>query len=249
MISLQNITKIFNKGTSDEVRALDNISVQIEKGSFVIVVGNNGSGKSTLMNLMLGTFAPTSGNIMMHQQDISLLPEYKRSQWMAVVFQQPVMGTAPDLSVIENFRLASLRTQSKKTIIGNNQAFRNLVKERIAVLGMGLETKIDQPMGSLSGGQRQALSLLMGVMDKTELLLMDEPTAALDPKSSKVIMELAKKINEEMGITIVLITHSMKDALHYGNRLLHFRAGKIEHDLNANQKKQLQLSELYDWFG
>jgi putative ABC transport system ATP-binding protein len=249
MLRIQNITKIFNKGKEDEVCALNNISLQINKGEFVVVVGANGSGKSTLMNLILGSYAPTLGQLLIDDQDITALPEYKRSKWVSMVFQNPAMGTAPDLSVHENFRLASLRTRSKKLTIGNDETFRRLVKEKITTLGLGLENKIEQPMGSLSGGQRQALTLLMGVMDKTAILLMDEPTAALDPKSSSIIMQLAEKINQDMGITIILITHSMKDALQYGNRLLYFKSGKIEHDLNADQKKQLQLSQLYEWFG
>lgn len=249
MLRIQNITKIFNKGKEDEVIALDNLSLQISSGEFVVVVGANGSGKSTLMNLILGSYAPTLGQLLIDDNDITPLSEYQRSQWVSMVFQNPAMGTAPDLSVIENFRLAALRTKNKTLSIGNDEDFRKLVKEKIKTLGLGLENKTTQPMGSLSGGQRQALTLLMGVMDRTSILLMDEPTAALDPKSSAAIMQLAEKINKELGITIILITHSMKDALQYGNRLLHFKAGKIEHDLNADQKSQLQLNQLYEWFG
>jgi putative ABC transport system ATP-binding protein len=165
-----------------------------------------------------------------------------------MVFQNPANGTAPDLSIVENFRLAALRTGKKGIGIGNNKKFRQLVKEKVAALGMGLENKIDQSIGSLSGGQRQALTLLMGVMDKTSVLLMDEPTAALDPKSAKVVMELAEQINREMGITIILITHSMKDALQYGDRLIMFDAGKIVKDLNKDAKQSLTITELLEWF-
>jgi putative ABC transport system ATP-binding protein len=165
-----------------------------------------------------------------------------------MVFQNPAHGTAPELSILENFRLASLRARKKKLSIGINDDFRKTVEEKVASLGMGLEKKLEQPMGSLSGGQRQALTLLMGVMDKTDILLMDEPTAALDPKSSQVVMQLADKINKELGITIVLVTHSMKDALQYGNRLLMFHGGTILRDLNGMDKSQLQLSNLQEWF-
>jgi putative ABC transport system ATP-binding protein len=165
-----------------------------------------------------------------------------------MVFQNPANGTAPDLSIVENFRLAALRSGKKGIAIGNNKKFRQLVKEKVTALGMGLENKIDQSIGSLSGGQRQALTLLMGVMDKTSLLLMDEPTAALDPKSAKVVMELAEQINREMGITIILITHSMKDALQYGSRLIMFDAGKIVKDLNKDAKQSLTITELLEWF-
>jgi putative ABC transport system ATP-binding protein len=186
--------------------------------------------------------------VIVNDNDITALPEYKRSKWISMVFQNPAHGTAPELSILENFRLASLRAGNKKLSIGINDAFRKKVEEKVASLGMGLEKKLEQPMGSLSGGQRQALTLLMGVMDKTDILLMDEPTAALDPKSSQVVMQLADKINKELGITIVLVTHSMKDALHYGNRLLMFHGGTILRDLNGTDKSQLQLSSLQEWF-
>ncbi|MEY4628838.1 MAG: hypothetical protein RLZZ595_1164 [Bacteroidota bacterium] len=248
MIHIKNISKIYNKGNEDEVSALKDVSIEIPQGEFVVIIGTNGSGKSTMLNLLLGTQTPTQGNIVVNNNDITALPEYKRSKWVSMVFQNPAHGTAPDLSILENFRLASLRAGNKKLSIGINDAFRKKVEEKVASLGMGLEKKLEQPMGSLSGGQRQALTLLMGVMDKTDILLMDEPTAALDPKSSQVVMQLADKINKELGITIVLVTHSMKDALHYGNRLLMFHGGTILRDLNGTDKSQLQLSSLQEWF-
>jgi putative ABC transport system ATP-binding protein len=248
MIHIKNISKIYNKGKEDEVSALRDVSIEIPQGEFVVIIGTNGSGKSTMLNLLLGTQTPTQGNIIVNNNDITTLPEYKRSKWVSMVFQNPAHGTAPELSILENFRLASLRAGKKKLSIGINDGFRKTVEEKVASLGMGLENKLEQPMGSLSGGQRQALTLLMGVMDKTDILLMDEPTAALDPKSSQVLMQLADKINKELGITIVLVTHSMKDALHYGNRLLMFHGGSIMRDLNKIDKSQLQLSSLQAWF-
>lgn len=248
MILIKNISKIYNKGNEDEVSALKDVSIEIPQGEFVVIIGTNGSGKSTMLNLLLGTQSPTQGNIIINNNDITALPEYKRSKWISMVFQNPAHGTAPELSILENFRLASLRARKKKLSIGINDDFRKTVEEKVASLGMGLEKKLEQPMGSLSGGQRQALTLLMGVMDKTDILLMDEPTAALDPKSSQVVMQLADKINKELGITIVLVTHSMKDALQYGNRLLMFHGGTILRDLNGMDKSQLQLSNLQEWF-
>lgn len=248
MIHIKNISKIYNKGNEDEVSALKDVSVEIPQGEFVVIIGTNGSGKSTMLNLLLGTQTPTHGNIVVNNNDITALPAYKRSKWISMVFQNPAHGTAPELSILENFRLASLRARKKKLSIGINNDFRKTVEEKVASLGMGLEKKLEQPMGSLSGGQRQALTLLMGVMDKTDILLMDEPTAALDPKSSQVVMQLADKINKELGITIVLVTHSMKDALHYGNRLLMFHGGAILRDLNKTDKSALQLSNLQEWF-
>lgn len=248
MIHIKNISKIYNKGNEDEVSALKDVSIEIPQGEFVVIIGTNGSGKSTMLNLLLGTQTATQGNIIINDNDITALPEYKRSKWISMVFQNPAHGTAPELSILENFRLASLRAGKKKLSIGINDDFRKTVEEKVASLGMGLEKKLEQPMGSLSGGQRQALTLLMGVMDKTDILLMDEPTAALDPKSSQVVMQLADKINKELGITIVLVTHSMKDALHYGSRLLMFHGGTILRDLNGIDKSQLQLSNLQEWF-
>ena len=248
MIHIKNISKIYNKGNEDEVSALKDVSIEIPQGEFVVIIGTNGSGKSTMLNLLLGTQTPTQGNILINNNDITALPEYKRSKWISMVFQNPAHGTAPELSILENFRLASLRAGKKKLSIGINDDFRKTVEEKVASLRMGLEKKLEQPMGSLSGGQRQALTLLMGVMDKTDILLMDEPTAALDPKSSQVVMQLADKINKELGITIVLVTHSMKDALQYGNRLLMFHGGGIMRDLSSTDKSQLQLSQVQEWF-
>jgi putative ABC transport system ATP-binding protein len=248
MIKIQHISKVYNKGQDDEVKALRQVDLTIEKGEFVVIVGTNGSGKSTMLNMLLGTSFPTEGSILINGANITSLPQYKRSQWISMVFQNPAHGTAPDLTVLENFRLAALRAQRKGLTIGINEDFRKTVAEKVSTLGMGLENKLDQLMGSLSGGQRQALTLLMGVMDRTDILLMDEPTAALDPKSSQVVMQLADKINKEMGITILLITHSMKDALTYGDRLLMFHGGEIIRDLNKEANKSLQLSDLQEWF-
>jgi len=248
MIRIENVSKVFNAGNVNEVSALKNVSLQIEAGSFVVIVGSNGSGKSTLLNLILGSFFATSGKIFINENNITQLPGHERSKWISMVFQNPANGTAPDLSILENFRLAALRSSNKTMKIGIDNDFVELVREKIKKLDMGLEDKLNQPMGSLSGGQRQALTLLMGVMDKTDVLLMDEPTAALDPKSAQKIMELAKEINATLGITIVLITHSLKDALHYGNRLLMFKSGTIAKDVNEAEKQKLTLNEMYDWF-
>jgi putative ABC transport system ATP-binding protein len=248
VLSISHISKTYHSGTDEEVKALQDVSLEVSAGEFVVIIGTNGSGKSTLLQLIQGARLPSAGTISLNGTSISHLPEHKRSPWISMVFQNPAHGTAPDLSIIENFRLAALRTKNKGLGIGNNKIFREKVKEKVATLGMGLENKIDQSIGSLSGGQRQALTLLMGVMDTTSLLLMDEPTAALDPKSARIVMELAEKINKDLGITLLLITHSMKDALQFGNRLIMFDRGIIVKDLDQTAKKSLNLTEMLEWF-
>ena len=248
MISLHKISKYFNKGKPTEVIALNDISLQIKKGEFVVVIGANGSGKTTLLNIIEGSQMPTAGRVEMNGQDVTPLPEYKRSRWVARVFQNPTNGTAPDLTILDNFRLASLRTQRKNLVIGMNEAFKKKVREKVSGLGMGLENKTDQLMGNLSGGQRQAMTLLMSVMDDTDILLLDEPTAALDPKSASVVMNLADRLNKDLGITTVLITHNLKDAVTYGNRLIQMQEGKIARDLNTETKTAVLIQEIYQWF-
>ena len=244
MISLNHITRIFNKGKENEVKALQDVSLKINDGEFVIIIGVNGSGKSTLLNIIQGAELPNSGTIEINGINVTSLPEYRRSRWVARVFQNPNNGTAPDLTILDNFRLAALRSQSKKLIVGVNAAFKQKVQDTIVQLGMGLENKINRPMGSLSGGQRQALTLLMSVMDEGDVLLMDEPTAALDPKSSQVVLSLADKLNKEHGKTTVFITHNLKDAHQYGNRLVQIHEGKIIRDLSSTQKIKLSLQDM-----
>ena len=248
MIELQHITKVFNRGQVNEVTALSDVSLTIQKGEFVVVIGSNGSGKSTLFNIIAGAETPTNGQVIIDNKDVTKLAEYKRSQWIARVFQNPLSGTAPELSIIDNFRLAALRTKSKQLTIGVNEAFKKTVRDKIATLGMGLENKIEQQMGSLSGGQRQALTLLMSVMDKTDILLLDEPTAALDPRSANTILQTADTLIKEYNLTAILITHNLKDAYQYGNRLLQMNEGKVLRDLDKNSKAALTQNNLFQWF-
>lgn len=248
MISLQHITRTFNKSKINEVIALHDVSLQIKKGEFVIIVGVNGSGKSTLLNIIHGSEFSDSGSVEINGTNVTDYPEYKRSKWVARVFQNPTNGTAPDLTILDNFRLAALRSQQKKLKIGINAAFKKKVEDTIATLGMGLENKIYQPMGGLSGGQRQALTLLMSAMDEGDVLLLDEPTAALDPRSSKVVLELANKLNKDLGKTIVFITHNLKDAHQYGNRLIQMNEGRITKDFSYNEKSKLLPEDMYRLF-
>jgi putative ABC transport system ATP-binding protein len=249
MIELEHITKVFNKGKVNEVAAVQDVSLRIAKGEFAVMIGSNGSGKSTLLNMVAGSELGSKGTITINGVNVSSLPDYRRSKWMARVFQNPFNGTAPDLTILDNFRLAALRAQPKKLSIGINNTFKKTVQDKIAMLGMGLENKITQLMGSLSGGQRQALTLLMSVMDDTEILLLDEPTAALDPRSAQVVLTLADALIKQYHLTALLVTHNLKDAHQYGNRLIQMQEGRVLRDLPAADKQALLLTELFEWFG
>lgn len=248
MIDLQNITKIYNAGQANQVNAIQNLSLTICENDFVVIVGANGSGKSTLLNLISGNVMSTSGKISINNKEVTRMPDFKRSPAIARVFQNPFSGTAADLSILDNFRLAALRTQSKTLKIGVNQKFKNKVAQLISQLGMGLEDKLDQQMGSLSGGQRQALTLLMAVMDDLKILLLDEPTAALDPRSAQVVMQLANQLTQHYQLCTILITHNLKDAFNQGNRIIQMVEGKISKDLDAFSKQKLTQNEIFSWF-
>ncbi len=249
MIELQQISKTFNRNTANETKALQDLNLIVQPGQFVVVVGSNGSGKSSLLNVLGGSMTVDTGKIIVDGIEITSLKEYQRSQWIARIFQNPLLGTAPELTILENFRLAALRTQSKKLTIGTSEKFKEKIQEKISLLNLGLEDKTEQQMGSLSGGQRQALTLLMAVMDETKILLMDEPAAALDPKTSDLLMKLAEKIIREFHLTALFITHQLKDALAYGDRLILMHEGKILKDLGQAEKSKLLLPDIYSWFG
>jgi putative ABC transport system ATP-binding protein len=248
MITITGVHKTFNKGKANQVYAVNGITLEIKDCEFLVIVGSNGSGKTTLLNLIAGSVFPDEGSISIDSTDVSRLPDYKRSQWIARVFQNPLSGTAPDLSILDNFRLASLRTKAKGLSVGVNDAFKKEVKEKVASLGMGLQDKIDQPMGTLSGGQRQALTLLMSVMDSCKVLLLDEPTAALDPRSADVVMRTADSLIRDFKLTAVFITHNLKDAFNYGTRIIQMGEGLIINDLSGKEKASLKQNDLFDWF-
>lgn len=249
MIGINSIHKVFNKGKANQVNAVNGIDLQINDEEFVVIVGSNGSGKTTLLNLVSGSVMPTSGTINIDGNDVTKMPDYERSEWIARVFQNPLSGTASDLSILDNFRLAAIRTKPKGLSIGVNDAFKKQVKEKIASLGMGLENKLMQPMGTLSGGQRQALTLLMSVMDGCKVLLLDEPTAALDPRSAEVVMKTADKLIKDFKLTSILITHNLKDAYNYGTRIIQVGEGLILKDIDSHNKAKLKQNDLFDWFG
>ncbi len=249
MINLENISKTFNRGEANEVTALRNINLDIHDGEFVVIIGANGSGKTTLLNILSGSEKASAGKVLIDGEDVSGIAEYKRSRWIARVFQNPFNGTASELSILDNFRLAALRTRHKNLTIGINAAFKKRVQYMIARLDMGLEDKINQMMGSLSGGQRQALTLLMSVMDEAKILLLDEPTAALDPKSAAMVLSLADRLIKEYHLTALFITHNLKDARQMGTRLIQFQDGKIVRQLSPEEKANIQLQDMAAWFG
>jgi putative ABC transport system ATP-binding protein len=249
MITITNIHKVFNRGKANQVNAVNGIDLSIADEEFVVIVGSNGSGKTTLLNLISGSILPSSGIISIDDEDVTKLADYQRSKWIARVFQNPMSGTASELSILDNFRLAAIRTQPKGLTIGITDAFKKQVKDKIAVLGLGLEKKIEQPMGTLSGGQRQALTLLMSVMDECRILLLDEPTAALDPRSAEIVMKTADKLSRDFKLTTILVTHNLKDAYNYGTRIIQIAEGNILKDIDAKHKHSLKQNDLFEWFG
>lgn len=247
MVQIEGISKSFQLAGGQQLPALQHINLKLVPGEFTILIGTNGSGKSTLLNIITGSQRADTGTIRIGGRDISQLAEHKRSKLIARIFQDPLKGTAADLSILENFRLASLRSKPKLLKIGNSSVFKKRVQEQISQLHMGLENKTDQQMGTLSGGQRQALTLCMAIMDDAELLLMDEPNAALDPHASMVILETAQKIIREHQLCSIMVTHNLKDAIAYSDHLLHLKEGKIMHDVPETEKSGLTIAELYDW--
>ena len=248
MIDIQRLHKTFSAGNANAVVALHDVSLHIPRGEFVVLLGANGSGKSTLLNCIAGMVTADSGNILLDGQDVTRLPEFKRSRWVSRIFQNPSSGTSPDLTLLENYRLAALRTRHFGLRIGTTAEFRRTVQEHVASLGLQLEDKLDQKMGTFSGGQRQALSLLMAVADQAKVILLDEPTAALDPRTANLVMELADKLIRQHELTAILITHQLKDALRYGDRILLLSDGKIGRDLRGEERKSLHINDLLHWF-
>ena len=247
MIRLSNISKSFQEG-SNSVKVLENLTLEIPDKQFLVLVGANGSGKSTLLNILAGTFIPDMGEVILDDRNITSLPENQRARNIARIFQDPKSGTASELSLLENFRLAFLRSHPKGLHIGTGKEFRKMVAEKVLHLKLGLENKLDQLMGTFSGGQRQALTLLMAAMEKPALLLLDEPAAALDPKTSLNIMEAANRVIRESELTAILVTHELKDAIRYGDRVIQLSEGKIIRDISGPEKEKLSAVELLSWF-
>ena len=248
MLKLENIRKVFHPGTVNQKIALDGLSLTLNDGDFVTVIGGNGAGKSTLLNTIAGTFPVDQGSISIDGEDITHLSEEKRARFLGRVFQDPMMGTAADMWIEENMALAARRGKRRglKWAISptDRETFRRLLSE----LDLGLEDRLSSKVGLLSGGQRQALTLLMAVMKKPKVLLLDEHTAALDPKTAAKVLELSDRFIEEGKLTTLMVTHNMKDAIAHGNRLIMMNAGKIVLDISGEEKKRLTVDDLLHAF-
>ncbi len=248
MLEIKGLVKIFNKGTINERTALNGVDLTLNDGDFVTVIGGNGAGKSTILNAVAGVWPVDAGSIVLNGHDITNLPEYKRASYIGRVFQDPMMGTAATMQIEENLALAKRRGQSRGLKAGITAAERAEYKELLKSLDLGLEDRLTSKVGLLSGGQRQAVTLLMASLKKPDLLLLDEHTAALDPKTAKKVLEISENIINEHNLTALMVTHNMKDAIAHGNRLIMMSEGKIIYDVSGEEKKNLHVSDLLQKF-
>lgn len=248
MLEVKNIVKTFNQGTVNEKKALCGVTITLNDGDFVTIIGGNGAGKSTFLNAIAGVWPVDSGQIIIDGKNITKLPEYKRAAFLGRVFQDPMNGTAATMGIEENLALAFRRGsfRSLKSGITNNE--RKLYEDMLAKLGLGLQSRMTSKVGLLSGGQRQALTLLMATLRRPELLLLDEHTAALDPKTARKVLDLTSEIVEEQKLTALMVTHNMKDAIQMGNRLIMMHEGRIIYDVAGEEKKRLQVEDLLHKF-
>ena len=248
MLEISHVFKTFNAGTVNEKRALNDLSLTLREGDFVTVIGGNGAGKSTMLNAVAGVFPVDEGSISIDGVDVSKLPEHKRAQYIGRVFQDPMMGTAATMQIEENLALAARRGRPRTLRPGIGKKERDMYRELLKLLDLGLEDRLTSKVGLLSGGQRQALTLLMATLQKPKLLLLDEHTAALDPKTAAKVLELSDRIVEENGLTTMMVTHNMKDAIVHGNRLIMMYDGRIVIDVSGEEKKKLTVPDLLALF-
>ena len=248
MLEIKNIYKTFNPGTINEKVALNGLSLKLKEGDFVTVIGGNGAGKSTMLNAVAGTWLVDEGQILIDGQDVTKLPEHKRALYLGRVFQDPMNGTAATMGIEENLALAKRRGKTRLLRPGITRREREEYKELLKVLGLGLEDRLTSKVGLLSGGQRQALTLLMATLKKPKLLLLDEHTAALDPKTAAKVLEITDMIVNRDHLTTLMITHNMQDAIAHGNRLIMMMDGKIILDIEGEEKKKLTVRNLLDQF-
>lgn len=244
MLTITNVRKTFNKGTINEKKALNGINLHLNEGDFCTVIGGNGAGKSTMLNMIAGVYPIDSGKIMIGGVNISRTPEHKRAKYIGRVFQDPMRGTAAGMEIQENLALALRRGKSRGLGWGIKNNEKEFYRDSLAKLGLGLQTRMSSKVGLLSGGQRQALTLLMATLERPKLLLLDEHTAALDPKTAKKVLELTEEIVSEQNLTALMVTHNMKDAIQMGNRLIMMHDGRIIYDIAGEEKKKLQVEDL-----
>ena len=248
MLEIKNVYKTFNAGTVNEKRALKNLNLSVADGEFVTVIGGNGAGKSTMLNTITGAYNVDYGSVTIDGVDVTHLPEHRRAKFIGRVFQDPMMGTAANMQIEENLALAARRGKKRGLRVGITGAEREEYKKQLATLGLGLEDRMTAKVGLLSGGQRQALTLLMATLQKPKLLLLDEHTAALDPKTAAKVLETTQRIVEENKLTTIMITHNMRDAITYGNRLIMMYDGHVVVDVSGEEKKNLTVEQLLALF-
>ena len=248
MLVLKGVTKTFNKGTVNEKPALTGVDLHLAPGDFVTVIGGNGAGKSTLLNSIAGVFALDGGQVILDGRDVSRLPEHRRATDLGRVFQDPMRGTAADMQIVENLALAARRGESRGLSWGITRDERASYRERLAELDLGLEERLTSKVGLLSGGQRQALTLLMAILKKPKLLLLDEHTAALDPKTASKVLALTERLVGEHGLTTLMVTHNMNDAIRLGNRLIMMHEGNVIFDARDDEKRRLRVHDLLQKF-
>lgn len=248
MLELKDIYKTFNAGTINEKRAINGVNLTLEDGDFVTIIGGNGAGKSTILNLISGVFPVDAGTIHLNGVNLTNLPEHRRAKYLGRVFQDPMMGTAATMGIEENLALAYRRGDRRGLGIGIKKQEREMYRQQLAALGLGLENRMTSKVGLLSGGQRQALTLLMATLKKPELLLLDEHTAALDPKTADKVLQLTEEIVSRDHLTTLMVTHNMKNAIQYGNRLIMMDGGKIVVDIRGEEKKNLTVKDLLEKF-
>jgi putative ABC transport system ATP-binding protein len=249
MLTLKNITKVFNAGTQDEKRALDDLCLEVADGDFITIIGSNGAGKSTLLNAIAGTVEPDEGHLIVDGQDVTKWPDFQMAQYISRVFQSPTMGTAGDMTIEENLCMAELRGKKRGLKWGVTRSRRKSYREILKVLDLGLEDRLKQSVGLLSGGQRQSLTLLMTTLTMPKVLLLDEHTAALDPRTAAKVMDLTDSMVHENRLTTLMVTHNMTQALRYGNRMVMLHQGKIQLDIQGEEKKKLTVAEIVAQFG
>lgn len=248
MLEIKNVSKTFNPGTINEKKALNDISLTFNEGDFITVIGGNGAGKSTMLNMIAGVYPVDCGQIIIDGVDVTKLPEYKRAKYIGRVFQDPMTGTAADMQIDENLALAARRGLTRTLKAGITAKEKSEYKELLKMLDLGLEDRLTSKVGLLSGGQRQALTLLMATLKKPQILLLDEHTAALDPKTAEKVLSLSDKIIEEHHLTALMVTHNMKDAIAHGNRLIMMNNGRIILDISGEEKKKLTVEDLLQEF-